>query len=398
MHSFLSIICSLALLCNVGVFSVGVASDNNSVAVPTSIEERTFEVLNAQMEELESDASQTQALTLDAQSSGNECVSISTVKSFSGSEYILAEYAPAGYIIFDADSGTFLEGSAVADSPYRGITGEKYYGGPNEYYVAEEENSTIVYTHTIYNDVLADRDVAAYENACDELDSLLLDNPNTAVQSYINDGTISDSVMSLSEKDDEGFTCVANYEFFIKLTSCGYTTINGSGICGYIAAGMLLTYDAVTNSLPVVSSSYYSVSSTGVCTISTSLPKALYNVGVSLGYGTSTTSVAIHYTVEKYLQDMGVTASHTSLYSPIANNISIRNKIKADRPVIWFGSVTSNSFNSKTNINHAVVLYGYKSSYLLGTSYVAHFGWNRATQVTFSGIMGSMYTYTVTSY
>ena len=62
--------------------------------------------------------------------------------------------------------------------------------------------------------------------------------------------------------------------------------------------------------------------------INSEFTEDLYELGESLGYGTSTTSVAIHYTVKKYLENEDVDASHTSLYSPIANNITIGNKIK----------------------------------------------------------------------
>ncbi|MGN0639939.1 MAG: hypothetical protein ACI4JT_03200 [Oscillospiraceae bacterium] len=222
----------------------------------------------------------------------------------------------------------------------------------------------------------------------------MVDNKNMAVINYIEKNQRIDVAVPMST-DVGGLTCVDNYSFFTKLNNCGYTTIDGNGICGYIAAGMLLTYEQVTNGGGVVPSSYYSGNSSSGYSISTSFPKNLYNIGKSLGYGTSTTSIEIHYTVDKYLTDRGITANHTSLFVPIANNVVIASNIDNDRPVIWFGDVINNTYDDRTNLTHAIVIYGYDFNLIGGYSYVAHFGWNNANIVTFNGILGSLYTFSI---
>lgn len=394
MRTLISILCSMTLLSS-GVeanISFGEAAFNCEETIITT---RTLDVFQTRMEDLTIEANKT--LDLDNQICSNTLDNITTIYSFSGSEYILAEYKPTGYIIYDSESGTFLESSASAISPYVNISGDKYYGGPNEYYYETKDNDIITYTHTIYGDIIQENNLEPYVEACTEMDILLSESPNNMVLSYIREGGSLKSKASVYSSEVNGMTYVKNYSFFTKLANCGYTSINGNGICGYIAAGILLTYDAVVNYYPTVNSLYYSKSSSGAYSISTSFPELLYDVGVSLGYGTSTTSVAIHYTVEEYLKDKGITASHTSLYTPFATNSNIRGKIDDDRPVIWFGNIASNSHNSMTNIQHAIVVYGYEYGFWSGTAYVAHFGWTGATAISFSGIMGSMYTYSITS-
>ncbi|MCL2088769.1 MAG: hypothetical protein FWH14_04740 [Oscillospiraceae bacterium] len=125
--------------------------------------------------------------------------------------------------------------------------------------------------------------------------------------------------------------------------------------------------------------------------ISTSLPTDLYATGVKLGYGNSTTSREIRFTVNRYLSDKGYApVSYTEDWIPLANNIRIANHINDDKPVIWFGQIINNTHDNQTFISHAIVTYGYSFSW--GTySFLAHFGWTNATEVYFNGILGSMY-------
>jgi len=83
---------------------------------------------------------------------------------------------------------------------------------------------------------------------------------------------------------------------------------------------------------------------------------------------------------------------HTSLYIPFGTNVTIANRIDDDRPTIWFGNIIDQTFNDTTG-NHAVVVYGYTYGLLSGYSFVAHFGWTNATEVYYTGILGSVYTY-----
>lgn len=355
--------------------------------------ERTTYIFNMRMEELETQANE--LLNLSEEDAINlQIAQVSTIYDFSGNEYTLIECSPSGYMIYHNESGIFVEASAVAESPYSGYMTEKIYGGPNEYYVKSTVDDEVFYTYTQSDEVIPAREMSAYSETSELLNDMLVANKNMAVLNYIENDRPIDVASPMSSTVGK-LTVVNNYGFFSKMTSPGYTTINGSGICGYIAAGMLLTYEQVTNGGSIVDPAYYNVDSSSICSIDSSFPRDLYTLGTTLGYGTSTTSVAIHYTVEKYLDNKGISASHTSLYSPIASNVAIVNKINDDRPVIWFGLINNNSHDNQKNITHAVVVYGYDYSILSGYSYVAHFGWNNANIVSFSGVLGSMYTFTV---
>lgn len=322
-----------------------------------------------------------------------EIAQISKISDFDGNTYTLVECSPQGYMIYNDASGVFVESSPAVNSPFYGKSGTYKYVGPNEYYIVDDTDEC--------RNVLSDEivDSVALANLSEKsiiVNQTLVENKNEYVLNYIS-GKSDVSLAQLYALEDEmattrsvdvgDWTCVKNYSFFMNLDDCGY--ISG-GKCGYIAAGILLTYDKIYNGKNTVTYGTHYTYSNGKYSIKTALPTALYNKGVSLGYGASTTSVAIHYTVEAWLSDRGLTVDHTSLYVPFGNNVTIQNRIDDDRPTIWFGNVSDQSYNDTTG-NHAVVVYGYSTG--LFYSFVAHFGWTGATEVYYTGILGSVYTY-----
>ena len=178
-------------------------------------------------------------------------------------------------------------------------------------------------------------------------------------------------------------------------SQCQPLAVEPAGFSDFVYCGSVLCCGAaeLRHSKNTIDSSDYSYnSSTGKYSIDTSLPTDLYNKGVSLGYGASTTSVAIHYTVKAWLADRGLSVTHTSLYVPLANHDGIIAHLDVNRPVIWFGAVTANTAQPDNNSTHAIVIYGYQH-YDNYYNFVAHFGWNNATHVYFAGVLGSMYAY-----
>ena len=392
MKRILSLFMAVVMLFVISSTSVSAMSIESQVDISKDM--RLTEVFNMRITELENQANNLLGLSGD-DLIDIQILQISTIYDFSGNKYTLVECTPTGYMIYHDESGVFVEASAVASSPYAGMSGEKIYGGPNEYYVTTEIAGNIVYEYTKTDEVVMAEDVATYLEVSERLNDALVENKNVAVLNYV-ENNIPLDLASPTSLEINGVTYVYNYLFLANLLRPGYATIDGSGICGYIAATMLLAYEHFANRTGTFSSTdYWWDTSIGGYVIDSEFTTDLYELGESLGYGTSTTSVAIHYTVKKYLENKGIEASHTSLYSPIANNATITSKLNDDRPVIWFGLISSNTADNRTNLTHAVLIYGYDYSLLNGYSYVAHFGWNDASIVTYSGVMGSMYTFTV---
>lgn len=310
------------------------------------------------------------------------------IADFSGNSYYLIECSPTGYMIFHPDSGHFIEYSPQIHSPfYEYKTNTIYYNGPNEYYI---KNTKGQFYHIFDKEILNNENISQIKEGASSIDKQLKSNKNMIVLNYIN-GVSNETLASAYDKEKlntpkssevNGWTYINQYSIIKNMSNCGY--ISG-GKCGYIAAGILLTYKKAIGAYNCVTYNTHYTKTNNIYSIKTALPTALYNTGVSLGYGASTTSVAIHYTVNKWLSDRNITVNHTSLYAPLANNVVIITHIANDRPVIWFGYITGTG-------DHAVVLYGYKVT--LGVyHYVAHFGWTGDSEVYFNGVVGSIYTF-----
>lgn len=372
-----------------------IATNAASISAADDVQKtaRITTIFNMYIDELES-----QANTL-LELSGDDMIDIqieqvSVIYDFAGNEYTLVECNPSGYIIYHNASGTFVEASAIAESPYAGCKGEKYYGGPNEYYFKKNVDGEEIYCYTKTEEEFCTDEMTAYVEKSELINSALVENENTTVLNYVERNQQLDLVSPTAVTYGD-WTAVMNYRFFTGMSYPGETTIDGKGICGYIAAAMLLTYQQLTFGGDVVDSCYYTGNYTSGYRIYECFPEDLYDIGHDLGYGTNTTSVAIHYTVKQYLANRNIIATHTSLYIPFAGNTVIESKILENRPVIWFGNIAENSFDNQQNINHAVVVYAYNYSLLGGYKYLAHFGWNNASMVTFSGVLGSIYTFDI---
>ena len=353
----------------------------------TSLDSRLVEVFEKQVERM---------CQLNESSTGEsvdlQIASIETISDFDGNEYTLVECAPTGYMIYHNASGVFVEYSPVTNSPYYNAKEEGKYVGPNAYYLAKGNET---YIDVLKNKQINASQVASLQNTSEKINNELAENRNIDILNYIEGNTnisLADiyeqsttyaSTRTVSENDG---VYVEGYEFFSELIQCGY--IDG-GKCGYIAAAMLLTYDAIVHDKNTMPLGYYNESEHS---LSPRLATRLYELGVELGHSAGTSSIDIHDTVKEWLTKRALTVNHISLYLPTYSTLKIKALIDRDRPVIWFGAITDNNFDHTSSSGHAVVIYGYVNNGIQ-SELVAHFGWNGATGVYFSGILGSMYSY-----
>lgn len=316
---------------------------------------------------------------------------IKELRDFDGNQFVLVELEPTGYMIYHVASGIFVEHAVSAPSPYTGYEQELYYAGPNEYYYFNPTNHK--YEHTIFDEYISTDNMQHNQQVCRNMNDALQDNKDDRVLNFINKN--EPFVRPMGTEASNGFYYINGYTFFSKLNQCGY--ISG-GVCGYIALGMLLAYHRALsgrNSCPVEWVKYTkSGSNFSYSWIDSNLATKLRDVGKSLGIGNSTYPWNMNDITDKYLKgERGYADSNIEHFSGTTNQM-IAHHLKKDRPMIWFGNITSNSFDNQKAINHAVIVYAYKAG--LSYSYIAHFGWNNATAVTFSGVLGGYYSNSLT--
>lgn len=408
--TFVLCICAIA-----SSMSVSALGNNENKALNKEKEERKQIVFAEKIAEMENNHLQLH------EEEGELLLNISEIKDvydFAGNKYTLVELEPEGYILFHDESGVFVEYSSRTVSPYIGIYNELYYAGPKEYYSKDLSSSrlssnSVEYKNTIVDRTLSEDDITNYdyEGICDRMNEVLITGKNENIVNYIqNDIALQKYEVSslignygfsqdVQEENEDpqrtstynGLTVVEGYNFFTRLNLCGD---NKDGTCGYLAAGMLLAYHTYWNGANYIPSNYLTwLCSNGIYypILSNELHTDLVNVGEDLGYGYATTSREIRYTVNKYLSDRGESTNWVDEWFPVACNQLIMTAINNEKPVVWFGEVFNNTFNDQTWFQHALVVYGYDFSLLSGFCAIAHFGWTNATEVYFSGVLGSMY-------
>ena len=181
---------------------------------------------------------------------------------------------------------------------------------------------------------------------------------------------------------------VKNHEFFTQMADCGYITVQNKkgkdeGICGYIAAGMLMAYDTLTGDRDYAWD--FARYENGRCVISSDLPMAVYKKAQEKHYPHWSTSFEVHHAMKLFLEQKNSFVKHVSLFIPFASSKKVADLIDKDRPVVWFGNIKGTGF-------HAVLVYGYKKTEK-GIRFKAHFGWQGRCEEEIEGMLGSMYTY-----
>ena len=71
------------------------------------------------------------------------------ISDFAENDYTLFECEPSGYLIYNNAAGTFVESSAISQSPYIECEGDLYYAGVLNYYY-QDADKDYVHTETGY--------------------------------------------------------------------------------------------------------------------------------------------------------------------------------------------------------------------------------------------------------
>lgn len=294
------------------------------------------------------------------------------VYDFAGNEYTVVECTPTGYIIFNNASATVLESAENSQSPYLGVSGDLYYAGPTHYYSYNNNQ----YTHTILGTVMSDSEASLRRDICREAQIAL--NLNAEVQ--IENSPISDDIVPLASS---GYTYIGdNRDFFEQMDEkdeMGYWS-TGGGVCGYVAAGIVLLYYDNFHNDEFIDDSEYNLTSSdyGYYFTDGSLTEYLYKeIGVNtLKYGTSLNASKVANVLRTYLSnDRGITAKTWTVNTPAKSDVVAQ--LKLNRPVIYVDRWNLPSRGGNGTTDHDIVVYGYNSSNKL----IAHFGWGGYSHV-----------------
>ena len=391
----------VSLLAFVICFSIMLMFSGSAVAFANSYsnEEANSVVLN-QIAVYDSAAKNAKLLKIvqahiDTNMEGNGNRTIKRVKNlydFDGNMFTLFELNPIGYIVYHGESGKFIEYAENSPSPYLDVDGKLYYGGPMQYYRTEIDHLI----GTLKTDVIitkADIQLLAPESR--KMKNSINENRNYNVLSYI-DGEITKmpSVAILEEKQNDNTIMstpsVAMTTFFPRLQyswQMGYVG-KGGGVCGYIAANLMLGYSYFAYDGGLLNSYYANSDQT---MNSWNLTRRLLELNGIDPDGTEfpgTTATGMKDVVYAFLLERPNWLGWEVAWS--ISSVWVKEHINNNHPVALFGNWPDVSASG--NVNHAIVAYGHrKCGFLnLDTEYRVHYGWSGYSDVRItSGITGT---------
>lgn len=348
--------------------------------------ERFMDIVNLEV------ASMSSAFNTDIEASVTK-----ELRDFAGNLYTLIECVPTGYAIYHNDSGNFVELSATSPSPYATENENLYYAGPTQYYTLKDD----IYTNTVNGEQYSKAVISEYSSDCDELAQSHMTEADTAVLSYIEEGSFSNAQVPMLAAETAP-TYITNAYCISNCETASEMSYFPKSACGYIAAALLMlwyrstintTYLTSNNSSGVsyltLKNNYYvfcgSPSNfTNGQTFSYNLwrwhspyGQADYTNGE---YSTGAGDIAV--TLESYVKGKGLNYGYDTDVLPTTSSI-IKKLDSRDRPYLLWGKLgTADGATGK--INHAVIVYGHFNGLLL-----CNFGWAGYSCVSISGTWGS---------
>jgi len=312
----------------------------------------------------------------------NVSTTIKILSDLNGNHFELIELGEQGYMIFDAESGKYLEEALESPSPYLGLSDNLYYFGPLNYYQLVDGR----FVHTVfpdeyeisYNEGLTAQ--SAFDTALQrsrlqkdtEMLALMELDPNSAVS--------RNSIQTqISTQSTQATNEYIPYYSYIK--NAVYPP-NVNDTCGYTAACLILNYWHKVEG-NVINSAF--LDSNGNL-LTGSNDYTLQDKLLSYGNSASSWGLTIRDVLIDYCNEYGVAA--TSTY--YVTNFDIFAEIGRDRPVIVFGYFPNNPTPvTRGSVLHAVTAYGTSTSGLL-TKLIVHYGWDGYNHVTLDGgLVGS---------
>ena len=308
------------------------------------------------------------------------------IQDFANNVYYIGEVEDCGYLIIDLETGSLLEYSLTAPSPYRNKDEDLYYLGPTYYYTYNRDSCCFV--HTIIDETIKITDLEYIEKAKSwsyKMQETLQKENEWKCETLLETGVIKNY-----SPDDLIFEYeIQNHDWIERLETnqqIGYYEVNNGneteGCCGFIAAGMLLLWHDCFGNVDLINDFIY-VNSGKTGFRGPNLTRYLLTLGN--GPSSSASGLLAESSIDDVLQSYftnrylsGDTTIISLFHYPVIYHL-----YNDETPIIIFGALDNPRYpevpNSSPIITHAVLGYGY-NTYLsendTATYMVkSHFGW-----------------------
>lgn len=286
-----------------------------------------------------------------AETGQNVTLTTKILSDLSDNHFELVEVGDTGYMIFDPQSGKYLEEALDSPSPYLGLSENLYYFGPLNYYQLSGDKFVHTVIHNEYDMSFAEcRSLqsafdTALQNSRTQKDTEVL----ALMQTNLNSRASVNRLQShFSARATNKY--IPNYKY---IKNAIYPA-NENNTCGYTAACLILNYWHKVKG-NVIDSSFLDSNGNLKTTGNTLQDKLL-----SYGKSNSSWGLTIRDVLIDYCNEYGVAA--TSTY--YVTNFDIFAEVGRNRPVIVFGYFPDSpgQVQSRGKVFHAVTAYGTSTS------------------------------------
>lgn len=306
------------------------------------------------------------------------------LKDFNKNDYVLVEFNPIGYLIYNVSNGDVVECSPTSYSPYLKTNSLNLHYLPMVGYFS---NISGRYTNLIDQKELSELEIKKYKEDSESYYSraILTIDENNVQRTLIgskNSPIKSTRASSDATNFDYTITVTADtevpYAWYFKKNLMSFAQA-GEDSCGYIAIGLLMSYNEIFRCTGYFSTwqaqnyitpyrGYYFEE--GVPDVANDyIYKLTSNPGPASQY-------QLKQTIKNYLSDKPIAYTLKETTGLFTN---IEKPIKDGFPAIYLGNLSD--FEGGTE-SHAVVVYGlYNTGKLL-----CHYGWTGFSQVIMSQV------------
>ena len=305
------------------------------------------------------------------------------INDFEENKYVLVEFNPIGYLIYNVSNGDIVECAPTSYSPYLKTNTKNLYYLPMVGYFSKISGK---YTSLMENKELSEERISSYKNesrryhnkALSKIDEKnvqrTLEGSKKSVRRGRKNATVEDySPITMIYADVE-----VPHSWYFKKNVFDFAYLDtDEGCCGYVATALLLSYMEIFISTgyfsPAQSQQYIRnyVGSQLYVGVPEVVDSFLYELSSNPG---GATQYQIKQTINNFMsgknknyQIKETTGAFTNIEKPINDGY----------PALYGGRMPD--FNGGTG-DHGVVVYGLYDN----TDVLCHFGWNGYTQVVMS--------------
>lgn len=304
------------------------------------------------------------------------------INDFEENKYVLVEFSPIGYLIYNVSNGDIVECAPTSYSPYLKTETKNLYYLPMVGYFSKVSGK---YSNLVEKREVKETELSSYKSESKRYHnkSLTKIDENNVQRTLIGSKkSVRRTRKNATVTDHTAATMIyadveVPHSWYFKKNVCNFAYLDtDEGCCGYIATALLLSYLEIFISTgyftPAQSTQY--IRTYNGSQFYVGVPEVTDNFLYELGNPGGTTQYQIKQMINNFMSGKSKNYQIKETTGVFAN---IEKPINDGFPAIYLGNMPD--FNDGSG-DHCVVVYGLYDN----TDVLCHFGWNGYTQVVMS--------------